>query len=93
MIVYLAGGVTGNLIKEWQNYMKLFLAGGPTEKKIHIMKLFLAAPLINNSLTFANPNYDKTLNIKDLFILESYHYIGKQEWMFPLLKELKVFIR
>jgi hypothetical protein len=33
MIVYLAGGVTGNLIKEWQNYMKLFLAGGPTKKK------------------------------------------------------------
>ena len=73
MIVYLAGGVTGNLIKEWQNYMKLYIAsggqgqGGLPCKQIEI-------PLI------------------DLYILESYHYIIKQEWMFPLLKEFKGFL-
>ena len=101
MIVYLAGGVTGNLIKEWQNYMKLYLASLGTElgnggrlKNIYNndMKLFLAAPLTNKDLTIKNPHYDNSINLNDLFILESYHYIIKQDWMFPLLKEFKGFL-
>lgn len=31
MIVYLAGGVTGNLIKEWQTFMRIYLASLGTE--------------------------------------------------------------
>jgi hypothetical protein len=94
MIVYLAGGVTGNLIKEWQNYMKLHIASlggeigsGGRLREIYKddMKLFIAR----------NDGFRKqrfNLFLKDLFILESYHYIIKQEWMFPLLKEFKGFL-
>ena len=49
------------------------------------MKLFIAG----------NDGFRKqrfNLFLKDLFILESYHYIIKQEWMFPLLKEFKGFL-
>jgi hypothetical protein len=32
------------------------------------------------------------LFLKDLYILESYHYIVKQQWMFPILKDFKGFL-
>jgi hypothetical protein len=94
MIVYLAGGITGNLIKEWQNFMKLYLAslggelgnGGRLKKHYNDdMKLFIAG---NDG--FRKERFD--LFLKDLYILESYHYIIKQKWMFPLLKEFKGFL-
>lgn len=94
MIVYLAGGVTGNLIKEWQNYMKLHLAqlgpelgkgGRPLNIYDNEMKLFLAG---NDDCR--KERFD--IHLKDLYILESYHYIIKQEWMFPLIKEFKGFL-
>lgn len=94
MIVYLAGGVTGNLIKEWQTFMRIYLASLGTElgnggrlKNIYNndMKLFLAG---NDG--FRKKRFEIFLN--DLFILESYHYIIKQDWMFPLLKEFKGFL-
>jgi len=49
------------------------------------MKIFLAG----------NDGYRKQrfeLFLKDIYILESYHYIIKQEWMFPLIKEFKGFL-
>lgn len=101
MIVYLAGGITGNLIKEWQKFMKVYLAqlaeelGNGERLKQHYnndMKLFLAAPLVNKDLTIKNPHYDNSINLKDLFILESYHYITKQQWIYPLFKEFKSFL-
>ena len=73
MIVYLAGGVTGNLIKEWKNYMKLYLASGGQGQG-------------------GLPCKQKDISLKELYILESYHYIIKQEWMFPLLKKFKCFL-
>jgi hypothetical protein len=73
MIVYLAGGITGNLIKEWQNFMKLFLASGAQGQG-------------------GLPCRQKEIPLNDLYILESYHYITKQEWMFPLFKEFKGFL-
>lgn len=89
MIIYLAGGITGNLIKEWQNFMKLYLAELSGEKNRVFndenMKLFLAG---NDG--FRKQRFD--IFLKDLYILESYHYIIKQEWMFPLLKEFKGFV-
>jgi hypothetical protein len=94
MIVYLAGGVTGNLIKEWQIFMKLHLASLGTEigsggrlKDIYKndMKLFIAG---NDG--FRKERFD--LFLKDLYILESYHYVIKQKWMFPLINEFKGFL-
>lgn len=94
MIVYLAGGVTGNLIKEWQKFVKVYLAslgnelGNGGRLKEHYnndMKLFLAG---NDG--FRKKRFD--LFLKDLYVLESYHYLIKQEWMFPLLKEFKGFL-
>lgn len=101
MIVYLAGGVTGNLIKEWQTVMRIYLASLGTElgnggrlinHYNNDMKLFLAAPLINKDLTIKNPHYDNFIRLNDLYILESYHYIVKQDWMFSLFKEFKGFL-
>ena len=92
MIIYLAGGITGNLIKEWKNFMQLHLASliHKTEYRLKIiydkdMKLFLAG----------NDGYRKQrfdIHLKDLYILESYHYVVKQQWMFPLFKEFKGFL-
>lgn len=101
MIVYLAGGITGNLINEWKNHMNLYLAslgselgnGGRFKKHYdNDIKLFLAAPLINKDLTIKNPHYDNSISLNDLYILESYHYIVKQDWMFSLFKEFKGFL-
>ena len=99
MIIYLAGGVTGNLSKEWKNFVQLHLASLTCETKTRLrtifdedMKLFLAATLINKDLTLKNPSHQKEILLADLFILESYYYIAKQQWMFPLFKELKGFL-
>lgn len=93
MIIYLAGGVTGNLIAEWKAYaelMKIYLAG--TKGHSHIfsdqdndnaMKIFLAG----------NDGYRQDrFKVKDIYILESYFYIVDQPWMFPLLKQFKGFM-
>lgn len=86
MIIYLAGGITGNLIKEWQNFMKVYLASVSKRNEIkEPMKLFLAG----------NDGFRKqrfNLFLKDLYILESYYYVTKQEWMYPLFKEFKGFL-
>lgn len=56
------------------------------------MKIFLAAVLINDSLTINNKTKSNDIFLKDIFILESYHYILKQEWMLPLLGQFKGFL-
>lgn len=67
------GGVTGNLIKEWQNYMKLyFAAGGQGQAGLAVKQTIVP--------------------LKNIYILESFHYIVKLDWMLPLLKEFKGFV-
>ena len=56
------------------------------------MKLFWAAPLINKDLTIKNPCYNGGLSFADMYILESFAYIEKQEWMFPLFPQFKGFL-
>jgi hypothetical protein len=99
MNIFLAGAITGNLIKEWQNYMQLYLAQVSSYKTLLMsnfnekeMKLYLAGPLINKDLTLNNPLYKGDIYLKDLFVLESFYYIYNQEWMFPLFKEFKGFL-
>ena len=85
MIIYLAGGVTGNLKALWQNIMKIYLAGTYSREYVvkEAMKIFLAG----------NDGYGKTrFEDTNIYILESYFYISKQEWMFPLLKHFKGFL-
>lgn len=95
MNIYIAGLFeAGNLKKQLKESMNLYLASLGTELgnggrlKKHYkqdMKLFLAG----------NDGYRKQrfdLFLKDLYILESYHYIIKQEWMFSLFKEFKGFL-
>lgn len=106
MIIYLAGGITGNLIGDWKNIMDLYLVSLNTEKK-------RLDKIINGFLNYGEAEYEepiqKDMNIylagndgyrkdrfkistKDLNILESYFYLRKQEWMFPLIKEFKNFL-
>lgn len=94
MLVYLAGGVTGNLIKEWQNYMKVYLCSLGNEIKENRrmsqyfdkdMKVFLAG----------NDGYRKqrfSIFLNQLYILESYYYVVKQDWMFPLFNQFSGFL-
>lgn len=94
MIIYLAGVLqAGNL-----RNMFLYIASLSQEKN-RVMKLFLAS---TGSVEIKGEKSDyvikesikknKEIYLKDLFILESYHYITKQEWMFPLFKEFKGFL-
>lgn len=100
MIIYLAGGITGNLIKEWQNFMNLYLASiapelGKGGRLINHynndMKLFLVSGFQNETKLKKQKGFLE-IKLNTLFILESYHYITKQEWMFPLFKEFKGFL-
>jgi hypothetical protein len=100
VIIYLAGGITGNLIKEWQNFMKIYLAsiapelgkGGQLINHYNNdMKLFLVSGFQNETKLKKQKGFSE-IKLNTLFILESYHYITKQEWMFPLFKEFKGFL-
>ena len=73
MIIYLAGGITGNLIKEWQKLMKIYIASGGQGQG-------------------GLPCKQKKIPLDKIYILESYHYITKQEWMYPLFKQFKGFL-
>jgi len=74
--------------------MQLHLASFLPETKTILkdMKLFLAATLTNDTLTINNKTRNCDIYLKDIYILESYHYILKQEWMFPLLPQFKGFL-
>lgn len=106
MIIYLAGGITGNLIGDWKNIMDLYLVSLNTKKK-------RLGGIINGFLNYGEAEYEeliqKDMNVylagndgyrkdrfkistKDLNILESYFYLRKQEWMFPLIKEFNSFL-
>lgn len=97
MKIYLAGGITGNLISKWKdvaNSMKLHLAQLSPEKNrvskvINIegnkdIKIHLAGN-VNRKDRFQ-------LQLDEMCILESYYYITKQEWMFPLFNQFKSFM-
>ena len=59
MKVYLAGGITGNLIKEWKKLMELYLASGGQghgglpckQKNIPLKELFILETILSPHLT------------------------------------------
>ena len=76
MLIYLAGGITGNLFKLWKEMMKIYLAGtysGPFVIE-EAMKIYLAgnAPWRENGI------YDNAIINNKPFILESYFYIKEK---------------
>lgn len=73
MNIYLAGGITGNLIKDWKKLMELYFASGGQGQG-------------------GLPCKQKDIPLDHLYILESYHYIVKQQWMYPLIKQFKGFL-
>lgn len=94
MLVYLAGGVTGNLIKEWQNYMKVYLCSlGNEIKENRIMSQYFDKDM--KVFLAGNDGYRKqrfSIFLNQLYILESYYYVVKQDWMFPLFNQFSGFL-
>lgn len=87
MIIYLAGGVTGNLKPFWQNCMKLYLAGTYSRPFVieESMKLFLAG--------IQGKAKDFVLSEEKPYILESYFYIKNQsDWILKMRPFFKDFI-
>lgn len=101
MIIYLAGGITGNLIGEWKK-MGIYLAGLNGKKNRVGKNCFLSN---EEKLQKDDGKVDVFLagndgHRKDRFkirtcnlnILESFYYIKDQEWMFPLIKQFNKFL-
>ena len=106
MIIYLAGGITGNLIADWKNIMDIYLISFNTKRK-HLEGLinrFLNKDEVkcedfrekkDMNIYLAGDNYKKDkfkISTKDVNVLESYFYLRKQDWMFPLIKEFNNFL-
>jgi hypothetical protein len=76
MKIYLAGGVTGNLIAFWKEVMKIYLAGSYSRLYVieESMKVFLAG--------IQGRAKDFVLANQNPYILESFFYIRKQhDWV------------
>jgi hypothetical protein len=86
MKIYLAGGVTGNLISFWKNSLKLHSEGHDRSYIIdESMKLFLAG-IQGKAKTFV-------LNEESPYILESFFYIRNQhEWIMKMKPYFKDFL-
>lgn len=105
MIIYLAGGISGNLNGDWKRIMDIYLASLNAEKnrldKIINYFLFKEKKGVHNDdedlnifLAGNEGNRKDRFKIRthDLKILESFYYLKSQEWMFPLIKEFKNFL-
>lgn len=105
MIIYLAGGISGNLNGDWKRIMDVYLASLSMKKNIldKIINYFLFEEkkgVYNddedlNIFLAGNDGYRKDrfkIRTHDLNILESFYYLKTQEWMFPLIKEFKNFL-
>lgn len=88
MKIYLAGGVTGNLNLFWKKYMEIYLAGTYSRDYVvkEAMNIYLAGNLKHCQSWFGNDLP------KALYILESYYYILKQDWILPLIPHFKGFL-
>ena len=91
MIIYLAGGVSGNLNGYWKSYMKLYIAGIESRKWIlENMKIFLAENDGNHrSAEFLNKC---SFQLKDINILESYYYLKDAEQFMELIPHFGHFL-
>lgn len=91
MKIYLAGGVTGNLVSFWKEAMKIYLAGTLTRPFIfdEAMKIYLAGNAPRKEDGIYN---DKIIDYKP-YILESFFYIKNQhDWILKMRPFFKDFI-
>ena len=82
MKIYLAGGVTGNLIYFWKEAMKLYLAGTYSRPFViqESMKLYLAGITL-----FGKDTYTNSIIENKPYILESFYYIKNQnDWIMKM---------
>ncbi len=87
MKIYLAGGVTGNLISFWKSAMKLYLAGTYSRPFVieESMKLYLAG--------IQGKTKDFVINKQKPYILESFYYIREQnDWILKMRPFFKEFL-
>ena len=90
MKIYLAGGITGNLIRLWKEIMKIYLAGTYSRKYCieEAMKVYLAGDNGKYSGT-----YDEEIEKHKPYILESYYYIrNNEEWIMGMRPYFKGFL-
>lgn len=91
MKIYLAGGITGNLISLWKEIIKIYLAGTYSRKDCikEAMKVYLAgnAPWREAGI------YNKAIEKYNPYILESYYYIrNNSEWIMEMRPFMKDFL-
>ena len=91
MIIYLAGGITGNLINEWKKIVEIFLASIKTDSRI-ILDPKKKNNRQDNTEIYLYGEEGYKININKLSILESYFYIRNKEWIFPLIKQYNNFL-
>ncbi len=87
MKIYLAGGVTGNLISFWKKAMELYLAGTYSRPFVFekAMELYLAG--------IQGKAKDFVINDNKPYILESFFYIRDQhKWLMELRPAFKNFL-
>lgn len=90
MIIYLAGGVTGNIISFWKDVMKIYLTGTYSRPFVikEAMKLYLA-----DLTPYGRSTYNGILQENKPYILESYYYIrSHNEWIGKMLPFFKDFM-
>lgn len=90
MKIYLAGGVTGNLISFWKEAMKIYLAGTYSRPFVieESMKLYLAG-----ITPFGKDTYTNSIIENKRYILESFYYIKKDnEWIMKMRPFFKDFL-
>lgn len=87
MIIYLAGGITGNLAPYWKEYMKIYLASPSSRSELkEAMKIFLAGNLKHCK------SYYKNSMETAIYILESFYYINRIDWIIKLIPQFKGFM-
>ena len=96
MDIYLAGGLSGNLSKEFKVLSKL-LAGEHPVKNGKEMQIFLAGEhpvksVLDKYFGAAFPGEDKMAILGKCNILESYAYLRKNEFFMQIIPHLRTFL-
>ena len=104
MIIYLAGGITGNLIGYWKKIADIYLRSLGNGKN-GIDKIINY--VLSNEKKIAHKDGEKVdiylagdgyrkdrikIRTRNLNVLESFYYLKSQEWMFPLIKQFNNFM-
>ena len=91
MKIYLAGGVTGNLIGFWKQVMKIYLAG--TYSRKYCIKEAMKVYLAGNAPWREEGIYNEAIKKIKPYILESYYYLrDNNKWIMEMKPFMKDFL-